>query len=444
MTLFKHIINIFSWRGVVSAFLVLATVHGYAQQPTSNDLKKKQAEIQKEIDALRRSLDETRQYKKQSLGQLALIQKKLRLREQQISNINQQVNAIQGDINKNWREITKLRAELDTLTEQYEKSVVYAYMNRSNYDFLNFIFSASNFNDAMKRVSYLKSYRAYREEQAANIRNTQALLQGKIQGLNQNKEEKSKVLAEENKQKQVLAEEKREKDAMVNKLKSQEKELNKSMAAKRKQDANLRAAISAAIRREIEAENKRIAAAKAAEDKKNATVKTDASKNGATTPIGPVKAPERKPTGNASVFDSRPEIKAVSDNFEKNRGNLPWPVAQGTVSMRYGRQNYFEKVDYDNPGITIETAAGSSVKTVFDGEVTAIVNVGGVQGVIIKHGKYFTTYSNLESVSVSKGQSVKMGQVIGRVSEKEDGRGELEFLISNDKYQNYDPEKWLR
>jgi septal ring factor EnvC (AmiA/AmiB activator) len=444
MTQLKRLYTTCSHGLWLTLFFVLSNLYVYAQQPSSSDLKRKQAEIQKEIDALRKSLDQTQKYKKQSLGQLALIQKKLRLREQQIANINQQVNAIQGDINKNWREIVKLRAELDTLTQQYEKSVVYAYMNRSNYDFLNFIFSADNFNDAIKRVSYLKSYRAYREEQAANIRSTQALLQGKIQGLNQNKAEKSKVLEEENKQRQVLAEEKKEKDAVVSKLKSQEKELNKSMAAKRKQDASLRAAISAAIRREIEAENKRMAAAKAAEDKKNAALKAEASKNGTTVPVGPVKAPERKATGSSSVFDNRPEIKAVSDNFEKNKGNLPWPVSQGTVSMRFGRQNYFERVDYDNPGITIETAAGSSVKSVFDGEVTAIVNVGGVQGVIIKHGKYFTTYSNLESVSVTKGQAVKMGQVLGRVSEKEEGRGELEFLISNDKYQNYDPEKWLR
>lgn len=408
----------------------------------SAELKKKQADIQREIDALKKSIDETKKYKKESLGQLALIQKKLRLREQQINNINQQVNNIQGDINKNWREIVRLRAELDTLKKQYEKSVVYAYMNRSNYDFLNFIFSSTNFNDALKRVAYLKSYRAYREQQAANIRTTQALLGDKISGLNQNKQEKSKVLELENKQRLVLAEEKQEQAAVVNKLKSREKELAKDMAAKRKQDASLRAAISAAIRREIDAENKRAALVKAAEEKER---KATAAKPTTGNETVVIKAPEKKPVVKSeSVFDNRPEIKALSDNFEKNRGNLPWPVSAGTISMKYGRQNYFEKVDYDNPGITIETSAGNSVKTVFDGEVTAIINVGGVQGVIIKHGKYFTTYSNLESVNVTKGQQVKMGQTIGKVSEKEDGRGDLEFLISNDKYQNYDPEKWLR
>ena len=74
----------------------------------------------------------------------------------------------------------------------------------------------------------------------------------------------------------------------------------------------------------------------------------------------------------------------------------------------------------------------------------SVFSVGDVQGVILKHGKYFTTYSNLGSVSVSKGQQVKMGTVLGRVAEKDEGRGELEFLITDDKNRNLDPEKWLR
>jgi len=114
--------------------------------------------------------------------------------------------------------------------------------------------------------------------------------------------------------------------------------------------------------------------------------------------------------------------------------------------MHFGRQTYVEgvKIILDNPGITIESSAGSSVKAVFDGEVSAIINVGPVQGVILKHGKYFTTYSNLSSVSVSKGQQVKMGQVLGKLEEKDEGRGELEFLITNDKNLNENPERWLR
>ena len=139
--------------------IVASSLGTFAQNTSSSaDLKKQQAAIQKEIDELKKQLAETNKYKRKSLAELNLVQKKLRLRESQIKVINDQINLIQSDINQSWRDIVKLRAELDTLKIQYQKSVVYAYKNRSNYDFVNFIFSAGSFNDALKRMAYLKSY----------------------------------------------------------------------------------------------------------------------------------------------------------------------------------------------------------------------------------------------------------------------------------------------
>ena len=77
---------------------------------------------------------------------------------------------------------------------------------------------------------------------------------------------------------------------------------------------------------------------------------------------------------------------------------------------------------------------------VFDGTVSIIFNVGDVMAVMIRHGKYFTTYSNLSAVSVSKGQAVKTGQQLGKVADI----GQLEFVLSDEKDHLYDPEKWLR
>jgi murein hydrolase activator len=160
--------------------------------------------------------------------------------------------------------------------------------------------------------------------------------------------------------------------------------------------------------------------------------------------ISPVKKP--KPTGKPiSEMDADPEIRELSDNFEKNKGSLPWPAA-GTLSMHFGRQKYegLDKIMIDNPGITLETKIGESVKAVFDGVVVTVTNIGPAQAVIMRHGKYFTTYSNLEGVSVSKGQQVKRGQALGKVTEGADGKGSLEFILSNDANVNLDPEKWLR
>jgi septal ring factor EnvC (AmiA/AmiB activator) len=108
--------------------------------------------------------------------------------------------------------------------------------------------------------------------------------------------------------------------------------------------------------------------------------------------------------------------------------------------MTYGPHEYIKGITHNNPGITIEANQGNTVKAVFDGIVQNVINVGDVQAVILRHGKYFTTYSNLEGVSVSKGENVKTGQALGKLSDI----GQLEFIISDDKDRNLDPERWLR
>jgi septal ring factor EnvC (AmiA/AmiB activator) len=206
-------------RFIIFTFLfICAAFTGVAQTQTRSDLEKQRAEIQEEIAAVKRSLDQTKKNRKASLGQLALLQRRLRLREAAINNINRQINVIDQDIVRSRSEIVKLKKDIDTLKMQYQKSVVYAYKNRSNYDFLNFIFSASSFNDALKRVEYLKSYRSYREQQTSTIMNTQTLLQKKIGNLEQSRKQKDEVLEKQEKEKQELVEEKKEKDQVVSKL----------------------------------------------------------------------------------------------------------------------------------------------------------------------------------------------------------------------------------
>jgi len=437
-------------KPVILLFFIFYSVsHCVAQSPTQSrsDLEKERASIQKEIEDVKRSLDQTHKNRKQTLGQLALLQKRLRLRQAAISNINQQLNFIQADMNTSWQEIIKLKKELDTLRKQYAESVIYAYENRTNYDYLNFLFASSNFNDAVKRVEYLKSYRTYREQRAENIQKTQVLLQNKIDGLKIKRIEKDEALVKQNKERQVLEVEKKEKDQVVEQLQGQEKELKKEMNAKQRQDQKLGNAIAAAIRRAREdaiREAKKKAAVDAAANVTNtaASVKTEVAKNpsnpGSAGAMPSTVKPAVKPVA-TTIFNTTADI-ALSGNFEKDKGHLPWPIASGTIAMRFGPHEYIKGIVHNNQGITIESAAGTSVTAVFDGDVQSVFNVGDVSAVMIRHGKYFTTYSNLSSVSVSKGQSVKMGQVLGKLGDI----GQLEFVLSDDKDRLFDPERWLR
>lgn len=420
--------------GTIILLFAGARLFAQGQAPqTKAELEKERAAIQKEIEDVKRSLDETHKNKRETLGQLALLQRRLRLRESAVRNINDQINVIQGDMNESWREILKLRAELDTLRIQYAQSIVFAYKNRSSYDFLNFIFSANSFNDALHRIQYLKSYRAYREERAENIRRTQELLQSKIDGLKVTRAEKDEALKKHNKELEILEGEKKEKDAVVHRLQSQEKELRKEMAAKQRQDQKLEAAITAAIRRATAAAAKENA-------RKVADAKAAAKANAPENEAAPATLNVLK-NASKTVFVSDEDLH-LTGNFERNRGRLPWPVS-GTVSMRYGRHEYLPGIWHDNVGVTIDVQAGAAVKAVFEGEVQNIMNIGDVQAVMIRHGKYFTTYSNLGTVSVTKGEHVGTGQLIGRVG-GDMAQPQLEFVLSDDKNRYLDPERWLK
>jgi septal ring factor EnvC (AmiA/AmiB activator) len=335
------------------------------------------------------------------------------------------------------REIYRLQRELDTLKKQYARTIEYAYKNRSSYDMMNFIFSATSFNDAVRRVSYLKTYRQYRDEQVGNINRTQKDLSVKINTLTQDKKEKGKVLSEQNKQKELLESEKKEKNQFVTKLKSREKEIEKEMAAKRKIERSLQTSIAAIVKREIEAARK-----KAEEDAKKAAASTATKPAEIKASAASAAAPAT--TRKVNVLENTPEVTRVSVGFENNRGNLPWPVDKATVTAGFGRQKIEgTSIIEDNIGMTIQTVSGSNVKAVFDGTVATVYDVAGSQTITIKHGKYFTTYYNLSSVLVAKGTVVKMGQPIGKAAQNDDGEGEIIFVV-NVESKFVDPEDWLK
>jgi peptidoglycan hydrolase CwlO-like protein len=206
-----------------------------AQSTAQQELEKQRLELKREIEQTQELLDKNKKSTKESLGQLSLINRKLNLQENIIENISKDINLLDNSIYKSQRDINRLQVLLDTLKQEYAKSMLYAYKNRSNSDFLNFIFSASSFNDAIKRVTYLKSYRNYRELQGDNILRTKVLLNQRIEEMSGNKEKKGQVLQIQSKELSVLEVQQQEKNQIVKKLKEQGKELNNQIAAKKKQ-----------------------------------------------------------------------------------------------------------------------------------------------------------------------------------------------------------------
>lgn len=444
--------------------LLLSGFAGLALAQPAQDksqLEKERKEIQKELNEIQSQYNKVKGQTKQTVGQLNILKRKISLQEQYIGSINKEIKGIDDDIYLSNLEIYRLQKQLDTLKSQYAKTVVYAYKNRSSYDYLNFIFSANSFNDAIRRISYLKSYRAYREKQVGTILETQQLIAQRKQQQLGRKQQKNVALDNQTKQVEELAIQKKEKDVIVAQLKSKEKDLSKQIAAKKKKDRDLQNAITAIVRREIEAAKKEAEAkAKAEADakkkaddlaKKNkpaenpATVKpgTNPATNPTTTTTTKRNEPAKKPD---SYLNFNATDVALNNKFELNKAKLPWPVDNGVVTLNFGNN----KIDntlltFDNPGLTISTpSSGVPVKAVFDGEVSGVYNLGDGMAITIRHGKYFTTYSNLSSVTVSKGSTVKTGQQIGKAGKDDDGSGgQIDFILMIET-RNVDPKPWLR
>ncbi|MGN6248805.1 MAG: murein hydrolase activator EnvC family protein [Ginsengibacter sp.] len=425
-------------KKILTAFIFcLVAFAASAQQPTKDELEKQREQLKKEIQATEKALIETQKTTKVNVGQLTLINKRLNLQDNVIHNISGEIQKLSDNIYLSQLEINKIKRILDTLKVEYAESMVYAYKNRNNYDLLNFIFSANNFNDAIKRIAYLKSYRSYREMQAENILKTQALLEDKIKRLSGLKDEKRNVLSEKDKELEKLQKQKEEKASIVSKLKGRQKELLAQVRAKRKQDIKLKNAITAMIRREI-------ARAKAEAERKERERLAAAKKNGtaANSAAGNTASSSKPAIPSGSVLVSSEADKELNASFEKNKGALPWPC-DGYVITHFGRNQYPGGIDYDNPGVSIGVKAGAAVKSVFDGEVTLVNYMDDKQVVFIKHGQYFTVYSNLASASVQRGDKVHTGQVIGRAGLNDDGNGEVDFILM-DENNNVNPELWLK
>jgi septal ring factor EnvC (AmiA/AmiB activator) len=410
----------------------------YAQDDKAR-MERERQEIQQELADLQKSYNQIKGQRSATLGQLSVLKRKIQVQERYLSNINREIRYLNDNIYYSTLEIIKMRKQLDTLKAQYSRSVVYAYKNRSNYDFLNFIFSAANFNDALKRIAYLKSYRSYREQQVNSIIETQQQIEKRKQLQISQMNEKKLAIQNQAKQVEVLQSQKKEKDVAVTELRSQEKQLKKQIASKQKRDRDLKSAILAIVRREAKkAEEEARAKAKA---KENVTTNADVGSSNSNTRTTTTTTAKPK-----SYLDLNAEDVKLNASFESNRGKLPWPVDNGVVSIHFGP--YVVEgtgIKGDNPGITIATpSTGMAVKSVFNGEVVGVFNLGDGMAVTIRHGKYFTTYSNLTAVNVSKGMDVATGQAIGRSGQSDDGNGgQIDFILMIES-KNVNPEPWLR
>ncbi len=417
--------------------------NGFGQ--SSDKLKKEQTKLEKEIKQTKNLLTKTKNQTEKSLNELKLIENQIKSREELVTNFDNQVRGAELKMLEKDSEVKQLRVRLKRLKAQYKRLLIYAYKHRNKFGKMMFLFSANSYNEAIKRNEYLQKVAELQHKQFRTIRQHQGLIQEELGIINQEKTYKSRLLSEKIKEKEKIEIDKQRQEANYRKFKADEANLLAKLKKTEKQKDVLKKKINNAIQQEITAaEKKKKNQKKESTNKKNTNTSTTA-KNQSNTG-----SKSNTNSGKQVEITETKESTSLGKNFEGNKGKLPWPVAKGSVTEKFGKNPHptLANVFTNNNGVDISTTKNASVRAVFEGEVTSILNIPGAgKVVIIKHGNYRTVYSNLQSTSVSVGSKVSTKQTIGTLLTQEGSSLSIAHFeihtISGSTVQCLNPSLWI-
>jgi septal ring factor EnvC (AmiA/AmiB activator) len=391
--------------------------------------------LRKEIADMEKQLKETSSIKKENLEQVEILKEKIKKREELIVNYSSQI----GDLEDH---IVNTKKNIDTETVQVEKMKVdYAQMLRKTYSNLalqnqyTFLISASSFNEAIARYHYLKRVSEYRRKQAEELDRQIHDLQDKKTSLEHSKKRKEGLLQAQSEQKSKLETEKEETDKMIAQLSDKEKKMRKYVEIKNKAVAALNSKIQKAIEDEIKSARR-----KAEEEARKKALAENKPKPGTTTTT------ISKPGTHAETILISPKDQALTSDFASNKGKLPWPVAKGSIVGAFGKHEHplLKGVFTENNGLDIKTDNGAMGRTVFKGTVVSVFTLPTTQTcIIVKHGEYFTVYSNILQANVKSNDYIITKQILGTVNtDKSDAQTKIHIEIWKGK-DKLNPAEWL-
>ncbi len=383
-------------------------------QEKRTELENTKKQLEEEINLTNQLLEETKKSKMLSLNELNMLQAKIRKRQNLIATLQKQIQNTDSRLQRTRNDLKKTQNDLSKLKKEYGKMLVFANKNRNGLNKLMFLFAADDFNQAYRRLKYLQQYSSLRKRQIERMTTAQAQLNNQKTQLEVEKEEKIRLFDDEKKQQVLLSNEQKQVDQTVRKISDQEKKLQKDIRSKEQEALKLQRQIESIIAEEIRKAQNRKA--------------------------------ENKTSSPDKLSNLTPEEIKLSNSFTQNRGKLPWPVERGIISSRYGEQPHpvLKKVTIKNNGIDIATTAGSEARAVFDGVVVSVNRITPTNNaVILRHGDYFTVYSNLEQTYVKRGDNVSTKQLLGSIhTDKSEGKTVIHFELWQNK-NLVNPSLWL-
>lgn len=391
--------------------LLLSCSSLFAQSDKQKKLELQRQQILKEMKQINALLFSKKKEEKSAVTLVEDLTYRVNVRKNLIRVTNEQANLLTREIKTNQDEISSLRTQLKELKDDYAAMVVKSYKSKSEQSKVMFLLSSDNFQQAYKRLQYIRQYREYQKEQGEAIKTKTTELQALNVQLSKQKEDKQKLIEENRIAKRELEGELKQRETLIASIKTDMSKFAAQIKKKKQEAARLDKEINRMIRETIAAANK--------------------------------KSGKKSEKGK---FVLTPEAKKLSSNFESNRGKLGWPVSRGVIKGKFGKRRSLtdNSITQNYKSIYIATETNADVKAVFNGTVAEIhVMKRGNPTILVRHGSYFSVYMNLSEVKVKKGDKVSAGQVIGKVfSNKSSGETLLGFRIyKNDQVLN--PEPWL-
>ena len=382
-----------------------------AQDQRQQNLENQRKLLQEEIKQINKLLFSNEKQKKSVLTEFEDLSLKIDVRGRLIRVTNEQANRLTQKISVNQRIIGQQRKDLENLKKDYSEMIRKSYQSGSGQSRMMFLFSSESFLQAYKRSQYLNQYTSFRKKQGELIVEKTKTLQQLNTDLVAQKLKKEELVKENKTAQQQYKNEQSSQQQLIKALKKKEKSFVSQIKKKQKKAAAINKEIQRLIREAIAASNKA------------------AGKN-----------------LNAKVFTLTPEDQLISDNIIANKGKLPWPVEQGVVVQKFGKQPHpvVKTTMIQSNGVTIATPQSSEARAVFEGKVMSIIGFKGSNPtVLVQHGNYITTYSNLSEVYVIKGQKVKAKEKIGKVfTNPETGKTELKFSVFKNSSPT-NPKSWI-
>ena len=408
--------------------ILMASLSVLLGQTKSTELEQSKKKVEIEISNTKKLLNKTKKEKENSLQQAAMLRRQIANREELITTLNNEIFMMEEELDLNIKLSQSLDKKLEYMKSDYSRVVYLAYKNRKTIDKITFILSSEDFGQMFRRFKYYSIFADNVKHQVDVIAETQEEIKKKNAEIFLLKEEKSALLNGKEQEMHKLEIDRTEKTRLSESLKKEEQKLAADLKGKQAKQKELAAAIKKAIQEEILAANAKRAKEAKAKTSTTTSTKTTTTKESAKT-----------------VITMTPEEKVLSNSFVSNQGKLPWPVEKGVKVSDFGNYPHPDvpSVLIENRGIDILVEEGATVRAIFNGEVTGILDVMGTKVLMIRHGEYLTVYQNLVNVKVKKGDKVTTKQAIATIAKSTSSSGyELHFEVwKNNTYLN--PNSWL-